>query len=30
MSHYAQLYRDKLRELDHPLNRFQLLFFIAG
>lgn len=30
MSHYAQLYRDELRELDHPLNRLQLRFFIAG
>lgn len=30
MSEYAKLYRDELRELDHPLNRLQLRLFIAG
>ena len=30
MSYYAKIYRDELRELDHPLNRLQLRFFIAG
>lgn len=30
MSEYSKLYRDELRELNHPLNRLQLRFFIAG
>lgn len=30
MSEYAKMYREELRELDHPLNRLQMRFFIAG
>lgn len=30
MSEYSKMYRDELRELDHPLNRLGLRFFIAG
>lgn len=30
MSEYSKMYRDELRELDHPLNRLQLRFIIAG
>ena len=30
MSEYSKMYRDELRELDHPLNRLQLRFLLSG
>ena len=30
MSEYSRMYRDELRELDHPLNRLQLRLLLAG